>query len=86
MGSKVHSHPYVPGLEIVRPARLFLRAATKILNPHNPWQLATSPSSALLGVLLVGSWDFNFLGFCMKHNKEAKSLTFRRGSEVSQGS
>ena len=25
-----------------------------------------------------------FLGFYMKHSKEAKSLTFRRGSEVSQ--
>ena len=24
------------------------------------------------------------MGFCMKYNKEAKSLTFRRGSEVSQ--
>ena len=39
---------------------------------------------ASLGVLLVGSWDFNFLGFYMNHNKEAKSLTFWRGSEVSQ--
>ena len=28
--------------------------------------------------------DFNFLGFYMNHNKGAKSLTFRRGSEVSQ--
>ena len=28
--------------------------------------------------------DFNFLGFYMNYNKEAKSLTFRRGSEVSQ--
>ena len=39
-----------------------------------------------LGVLLVGSLDFNFLGFYMNYNKEAKikSLTFRRGSEVSQ--
>ena len=25
------------------------------------------------------------MGFYMNHNKEAKSLTFRRGSEVSQG-
>ena len=32
-----------------------------------------------LGVLLVGSWDFNFLGFYMNHNREAKSLTFRKG-------
>ena len=28
--------------------------------------------------------DFNFLGFYMNHNKEAKSLTFWKGSEVSQ--
>ena len=35
-----------------------------------------------LGVLLVGSLDFNFLGFYMNYSKEAKSLTFRRGSEV----
>ena len=28
-------------------------------------------------------WDFNFWGFYM-YNKEAKSLTFGRGSEVSQ--
>ena len=27
---------------------------------------------------------FNFFGFYMNYNKEAKSLTFRRGSEVSQ--
>ena len=26
----------------------------------------------------------NFLGFYMNHNKEAKSLTFWRGSEVGQ--
>ena len=26
----------------------------------------------------------NFLGFYMNHNEEAKSLTFWRGSEVSQ--
>ena len=37
-----------------------------------------------LGVLLVGSQDFNCLGFDMNYNKEAKSLTFWRGSEVSQ--
>ena len=37
-----------------------------------------------LGVLLVGSLDLNFLGFYMNYNKKAKSLTFRRGSEVSQ--
>ena len=36
------------------------------------------------GVVLVGSYDFYFLCFYMKHNKEAKSLTFWRGSEVSQ--
>ena len=29
----------------------------------------------LLGVLLVGSLDFNFLGFYMNYNKEVKSLT-----------
>ena len=29
-----------------------------------------------LGVLLVGSWDFNFSGFYMNDSKEAKSLTF----------
>ena len=38
-----------------------------------------------LGILLVGSLDFNFWGFYINCNKEAKSLTFRRGSEVSQG-
>ena len=38
----------------------------------------------ILGVLLVGALDFNFSGFYMNYNKEAKSLTFRRGSEVSQ--
>ena len=37
-----------------------------------------------LGVLLVGSWDFNFLGSFMNYNQEAKALTSRRGSEVSQ--
>ena len=37
-----------------------------------------------LGVLLVGSLDFNFWGFYMNYNEAAKSLTFRRGSEVSQ--
>ena len=37
-----------------------------------------------LGVLLVGSWDFNFLGFYINSNRDAKSLTFWRGSEVSQ--
>ena len=31
-----------------------------------------------LGVLLVDSEDFNFLGFYMNYKKEAKSLTFRR--------
>ena len=35
-------------------------------------------------MVLVGSYDFYFLCFYMKHNKEAKSLTFWRGSEVSQ--
>ena len=35
-----------------------------------------------LGFLLVGSSDFTCLGFYMNYNKEAKSLTFRRGSEV----
>ena len=35
-------------------------------------------------VLLVGSWDLNFLGFYMDQNKDAKGLTVRRGSEVSQ--
>ena len=34
-------------------------------------------------VFLVGSWDFNFLGFHMNYNKETKSFTFWRGSEVS---
>ena len=38
----------------------------------------------MLGVLLVGSQDFNVLGFYMNHNNEARSLTFWRGSEVSQ--
>ena len=38
----------------------------------------------ILGVLLVGSWDFKFLGFYMNYNKEATGLTFRRGSKVSQ--
>ena len=33
-------------------------------------------NSMLLGVLLVGSWDFTCLGFYMNHNEEAKSLTF----------
>ena len=33
----------------------------------------------ILGVPLVGSWDFNFLGFYINYNKEAKSLTFRGG-------
>ena len=28
--------------------------------------------------------NYNFLGFYMNYNKEAKGLTFRRGSEVSQ--
>ena len=42
-------------------------------------------SMVYLGVLLVGYEDFNFLGVYMNHNKEAKSLTFWRGSEVSQG-
>ena len=37
-----------------------------------------------LGFLLVGSSDFTCLGFYMNYNKEAKSLTFRRGSKVSQ--
>ena len=37
-----------------------------------------------LGVLLLGSLDFNFWGFYMTYNKEARSLAFRRGSEVSQ--
>ena len=39
----------------------------------------------VLGVLLVGSLDLDFLGFYMNHNKEARSLTFWRASEVSQG-
>ena len=42
-------------------------------------------SLKLLGILLVGSLDFNLLGFYMSCTEEAKSLTFRRGSEVSQG-
>ena len=37
-----------------------------------------------LGGLLVDPWDFNFSGFYTIYNKEAKSLNFRRGSEVSQ--
>ena len=49
-----------------------------IPKPHNPITLL--PHN--LGVLLVGSLDFNFLGFYMNYSKEAKSLTFRRGSEV----
>ena len=44
-----------------------------------------SGSFSNLGVLLVDSSDFNFLGFYMSYNKEAKSLTFWRGLEVSQG-
>ena len=32
-----------------------------------------------LGVLLVGSSDFNFLGFYMKHNKETESFNFLEG-------
>ena len=44
-----------------------------------------NPALPILGVLLVGSWDFNFWGFYMNSNKSAKSLTFRRGSGVSQG-
>ena len=35
-------------------------------------------------VLLVGSSDFDFYGFNIHYNMEATSLTFRRGSEVSQ--
>ena len=38
----------------------------------------------ILGVLPVGSEDFNFLGFYMNSVNETKSLTFSRGSEVSQ--
>ena len=38
-----------------------------------------------LGVLPVGSQDFNFWGFYMHHSKEAKRFTFRRASEVGQG-
>ena len=38
----------------------------------------------MLGILLVVSWDFNFLVFYMNYSKEAKSLTFRRGSKASQ--
>ena len=39
-----------------------------------------------LGGLLFCSLDFKFLGFYMHYNKAAKSLTFRRGSEVGQDS
>ena len=42
------------------------------------------PKFQILGVLLVGSLDFNFWGSYMTYNKEAQSLTFRRGSEVAQ--
>ena len=38
-----------------------------------------------LGCLLVACWDFNCLGFYGLHNFEVVSLTFWRGSEVSQG-
>ena len=39
---------------------------------------------SLLCVLVVDSLDFNFLGFYMNYNKEAKSLAFGWGPEVSQ--
>ena len=38
----------------------------------------------MLGLLLALSTLTLFLGFYMNHNKEAKSLSFRKGSEVSQ--
>ena len=46
--------------------------------------LQLTPKPFNLSVLLVGSSDFNFLGFYMKYNKETKSLTLWRGSGVSQ--
>ena len=39
----------------------------------------------LSGFLGLALRTLTFLGFCMNYTKEAKSLTFRRGSEVSQG-
>ena len=45
---------------------------------------AEHPGPNYLGILLVGSLDFNFLGFYMSCTKEAKGLTSRRGSDVSQ--
>ena len=35
-------------------------------------------SERLILAFLCLALDFNFLGFYMNHNKEAKSLTFRR--------
>ena len=45
-------------------------------------------SSVFLGFLAFFWLDLRtltFLGFYISYNKEANSLTFRRGSEVSQG-
>ena len=43
------------------------------------------PYKGSIGVRVWNLRALTFLGFYMNYNKEAKSLTFRRGSEVSQG-
>ena len=58
----------------------FIRSARE-----DPWVSTRYRCGAMiLGVLQVGFFDFDFLGFYMTYSKEAKSLTVRRGSEVSQ--
>ena len=41
-------------------------------------------SCCSLGCLLVGFWDFSFLGFYRLHDIGATRLAYERGSEVSQ--
>ena len=43
------------------------------------------PRHGKLGRILVAFSDLNFLVFCSLSDVEVGNLTFRRGSEVSQG-
>ena len=69
----------------VKTLRAFLAACPRTSDAAGETAMESSAYWwSLLGVLVADSLDFNFLGFYMNYNKEAKSLTFRRGSEVSQ--